>query len=306
MVAEKPNKKQQQKSEKARRAEFMSLLPAQYSLLSQDDQVKALIDRSVRSYLANPEGFSKDAFFIELDNLPYFQKFSKAAIADMDLQNRLPEVWEQQVTAEVDTLRDMAVQYGSEATDEELRELAVRKRRMGLNESQLRNAMATTVKAKEGIFAGQAGQIQRGLKNWARMNGVGLSDGLISTYVNRIQSGDTTEEDALADLRRTYVAGAYPAWADRIDQGMDIADIAAPYRSTMAKLLEVDEEAVDLNDPLLRTGLQGVGPDGKPRVVPLYEFEKQVRKDPRWDKTNNAYASYAKVGTDLLQMFGLR
>ena len=281
-------------------------LPAQYALLSQDPEVKKLIDDSVREYLRSPEGFSQRAFEIKLDNMPYFQGMSKAAIRDMDLQQRLPAVWEQEVNAELETLRDQAVQMGVRATDESLRDLVVRKRRTGMSESQLQNALSQMVTVQEGRLAGQAGQIQQGLKTWAQKNGIGLSDSLIQDYIRKIQAGDTTEADVLSDLRRTYMAGAYPAWADRIDAGMDIADIAAPYKSAMAKLLEVGEDEIDLNDQLLQRGLQGVGADGKPSVVPLYAFQKEIRKDPRWQKTDNAYATYASVADNILGMFGFR
>jgi hypothetical protein len=56
----------------------------------------------------------------------------------------------------------------------------------------------------------------------------------------------------------------------------------------------------------LQQAMQGVGPDGKPSVVPLYAFDKQIKKDDRWQYTENAMDTYAKVGTGLLQMFGLR
>lgn len=281
-------------------------LPAQYALLSQDENVKQVIDDAVREYLANPEGFSQRAFDIKLDNLDYFKKLSKAAIRDMDLEQRLPAVWQQEVDAEVESLRDMAVEMGATANDQALRDLVIRKRRTGMNESQLRNALASMVTVQQGRMAGQAGSLQQGLKSWAQRNGIGLSDNLIQDYVGRIQRGDATEQDVLADLRRTYMAGAYPAWADKIDAGYDIADIAAPYKAEMAKLLEIDESQFDMNDPLLQKGLQGVGPDGKPSVVPLYEFQRQVRQDPRWQKTDNAYATYSTVADDILKMFGFR
>jgi hypothetical protein len=40
--------------------------------------------------------------------------------------------------------------------------------------------------------------------------------------------------------------------------------------------------------------------------LPMYEFEKQIRQDPRWQKTNNAHESYARMAQDVLRMFGFR
>lgn len=263
-------------------------------------------DGKVNEYRSNPTGFSDEAFTIEFNQQPWAQKNKSSVIEDMNFEAQFPDLYRQQLDAEVEVLRDEAVQFGAAVTDDDLRELAKQKRRFGLNESQMRNSLSNLATVKGGALAGQAGSLQAGLKDWARRNGVALTDNSINNYVRRIQSGDTTEADVLQDLRRTYLAGAYPGWADRIEAGQDIADIAEPYRQTMARILELPEDQVDLNDSLLRRGLQSVGPDGKPRVMPLYEFEQEIRKDPRWEFTENAYDVYSRVGTNLLRTFGFR
>ena len=160
--------------------------------------------------------------------------------------------------------------------------------------------------ANEATIYGEASKTMNDLRSWAQANGVTLTDNSIRQYTQQVIKGDRTADDIKADLRRTYVAGSYPAWSERINAGEDIADIAAPYRQTMATLLEVNDGDINLNDNTLRSALQGVGADGKPAVVPIYEFEKQVRKDPRWQYTNNAQADYSRAAYDVLNMFGLR
>jgi hypothetical protein len=263
-------------------------------------------DGQVRKYIDNPTGWSADSFKLEMNSQPWRQKYNSKAIEDMDLEAQFPELYAEQLNADVEALRDEAVQFGADIAEDELRELAKQKRRFGLTDAQMRNTLTDLATAKSGDFRGATGELQRSLREWSRRNGLSLTDNLVSDYVRRIQRGDMTEADVLQDLRRTYMAGAYPAWSDRIDSGYDIADIAAPYRERMARLLEVDDTSIDFNDPLLQKGLQGVGADGKPSVVPLYEFERQVREDPRWQYTDNAYATYTDVGTQLLQMFGFR
>lgn len=160
--------------------------------------------------------------------------------------------------------------------------------------------------AEEATIYGEASKTMNDLRSWAQANGVTLTDNSIRQYTQQVIKGDRTADDIKADLRRTYVAGSYPAWSERINAGEDIADIAAPYRQTMANLLEVQDQDITLTDNTLRSALQGVGADGKPAVVPIYEFEKQVRKDPRWQYTNNAQADYSRAAYDVLSMFGLR
>ena len=153
---------------------------------------------------------------------------------------------------------------------------------------------------------GTAGDFRDDLMMWARRNGIALDNSAAAKYVANMTLGSQTLDSVKQDIRDTYLTGAYPAWSDRIKAGFDPSEIAAPYRAKMATLLEMDANDIDLNDTLLQRGMQGVGADGKPSVTPLYAFEKEVRQDPRWQYTDNAYETYTKVGTDLLKMFGFR
>ena len=153
---------------------------------------------------------------------------------------------------------------------------------------------------------GTAGDFRDSLTAWSQSNGIDLDSSAVAKYVANMTLGSQSLENVKQDIREAYLVGAYPAWADRIKAGFDPSEIAKPYRSKMANLLEVDIEDINLNDALLQRGMQGVGADGKPSVTPLYAFEKQIREDPRWQQTDNAYETYTRVGTDLLKMFGFR
>ncbi len=285
-----------------------------YALITQlekstDPDAQAMyvwLESKAQEYFRNPTGFSDKAYVTEFNSQPWAQKYKSTAIQDMDFEAQFPQLYADTLDADVSTLRDQAVQFGVQATDEELIDLAKQKRRFGMTQSQLIDTFAEMATAKSGTFTGGTGEVQRNLESWARKNGVSLTQNTIDNYVRRIRSGDTTEDDVLQELRRTYLSGSYPGWSDRIDNGEDIYDISAPYRQTMATLLELpDAEAIDFNDPVLKRGLQGLGPDGKPTQMPLYQFEQEVRKDPRWQKTNNAYEAYNRLGDRILSMFGL-
>jgi len=263
-------------------------------------------DQLTREYFDNPTGFNADAAVIRLNSQPWMQKYKSSAVEDMDFAAQYPELYEQDLSSRMETLRDQAVEYGATVTEDQLRDLAVQARRMNMNPSELNNALSNYVAFDSGNIQGSAGMAQRNIKAWALKNGLQLTDNMVNSYTKDIIAGNTTEEDVLQDLRNTYLVGSFPAWSDRIQAGMDPADIAAPYKQRMARLLEVDENEIDLNDQLLQQAMQGVGSDGKPSVVPLYAFDKQIKKDDRWQYTENAMDTYAKVGTGLLQMFGLR
>jgi len=228
------------------------------------------------------------------------------AQADID-RERFPQDWERSVADIRANLVELAQQYGIQISDEDLDNLALEARLAGWDRDQTRRSLEPFLQstlADEGDLMGTAGDTETELLNWVRLNGLDLSRQDLANYISNITLGRQTLADAQQDIRQTYLAGMYPAWADRIRAGDDPSNIFAPYRNSARNLLELD--TIDLNDPIMKRAAQYVGPDGKPGQLPLYEFESEIRKDPRWQYTDNAYESYTSVGTDLLRMFGLR
>ena len=204
-------------------------------------------------------------------------------------------------------IQQLAEQYGVTLPEEQVRAIAEDARRNNL--SQFEISVRVRPLLEQAIADGQdltgtTGDAETKLMQWASANGLQLSRESSSRYLSMIATGRQTLDDVKNDLRKTYLAGMYPAWAEKISQGLDPSVLFEPYRDTAKRLLEVDN--LDFNDPIMRRAAQYVGPDGKPGQLPLYEFEQEIRKDPRWQYTDNAYESYANVGTDLLRMFGLR
>jgi hypothetical protein len=66
----------------------------------------------------------------------------------------------------------------------------------------------------------------------------------------------------------------------------------------MASLLEVNPDSISLSDPLLRSAIQG------DKEMPIYDFQRQIRKDNRWQYTNNARSEASDVARTVLRDFG--
>lgn len=116
-----------------------------------------------------------------------------------------------------------------------------------------------------------------------------------------ILSGEDSAE-GFGIKMRAYAKAMYPGFANEIEGGMTVRDIAAPYIDRQAELLETSKTGIDLKDPLLNKALQARGADGAPAPMAIWQYEQQVRQDPRWAKTNNAKDSMAqflgKLGKD--------
>ncbi len=231
----------------------------------------------------------------------YAQQIETAIV---DAQPDLAADVERLVETNRQTVQSLADKYGIAVTPERVDELARETRRNGWTQPEIllnmRRDLDATLTA--GDTTGTAGDYQNALMMWASRNGLTLSKETAAKYVANMTLGSQSLDDVKADLRRTYLAGAYPAWSDKINQGYDPADIFEPYVADIRGLLEDDN--IGLSDPLMQQITQKVGADGKPVAVPLYEAKQMARQDPRWQKTDNAYATYANVAQNLLRTFG--
>ena len=151
-----------------------------------------------------------------------------------------------------------------------------------------------------GAYTGKAGTIMQDLAKTAMDNGLDLN----KTFSNKIQGWltDINKGEPIDNIKQQIREIAKIGMPDNvkkmIDNGYDLADIYAPYKSTMASVLELSPESINLSDPTLRAAITGQG------EVPLYDFERALRKDNRWQYTNQARSEVSNAAQRVLQDFG--
>jgi hypothetical protein len=153
------------------------------------------------------------------------------------------------------------------------------------------------------IPEGPAGKYFVTAKRLAAQNGVMLSDSAATAYANSIVSGKVSEDTVFSTIRES-AANAFPSMADKIKQGIDLKTLADPYIQSMSNILEVPDTAIDLFDPKIRGALSFTLPDGKVGTKSIYDFEKELRQDPRWQYTKNARQQASSIATTVLKDFG--
>jgi len=96
----------------------------------------------------------------------------------------------------------------------------------------------------------------------------------------------------------------YAAFADQIDAGQTVASIASPYVQSMARILELPSTEIDLNDPTIAQALQGFDAQNKPVAKPVWAFERELKQDERYFKTNAAVQDMTGLATEIARQFG--
>lgn len=93
-----------------------------------------------------------------------------------------------------------------------------------------------------------------------------------------------------------------------LDAGITLRSVAAPYINSVANLMEVSSDTIDLSatsgyGKMVSDALRGTDP-ANPQAISLAEFERQIKSNPNWGFTNNARDSVMSGVGGLLKMFG--
>lgn len=141
------------------------------------------------------------------------------------------------------------------------------------------------------------------LRSIAKQYGVNMGDNWYSSAGVNVMRGQDPER-YINDIKEQS-ASRYRAYADRIKAGDTLERIASPYINAYANLLEINPYDVDVFDNTIQQAL--LSTDEKGNNVPrnLFQFELDLKKDPRWLNTKNAQQTYSGLASKILGDFGL-
>jgi hypothetical protein len=94
----------------------------------------------------------------------------------------------------------------------------------------------------------------------------------------------------------------YQNISNLIDDDISVKDIASQYIYDMSQVLELNPQAINVNDPTIQAALLNNNNQG---TMSITEFNTMLRKDPRWGKTTNAKNTAASYALEILTSFGL-
>lgn len=187
---------------------------------------------------------------------------------------------------------------GSNLTDQQLEDYYIK----GIDDVTILDEALSGGKFEAGKTGGTQADSYNNLLSTATRNGVSMSMlpkvlgfDTIDEVVKELQTGASIED--FNQKIRNYAKVAMPEWAKKlIDQGQDVTDIVSPYRATIADVLELPYNSVDVTDKHIQSALAG--------NVSLTELRKQLRKDDRWQYTDSARSEVANATKQVLQDFG--
>jgi hypothetical protein len=159
-------------------------------------------------------------------------------------------------------------------------------------------------RATEG-YSGKALQDYQTIQASARANGFKVSDIIPGGFneqqvLEGLATGRLDINRLEQDARKLAAQGQPQYVRDLLGQGYNLDQVYAPYRTTMANLLELNADQIDLNDPTLRMAITDKGD------MNVYDFKKALKADNRWQYTENAKNEVSTAAFNVLRDFGFQ
>lgn len=259
------------------------------------------------------EGWTADRFRAAVQNSDWFRSNNEYARIAWAQESMGGADWDSRLQDARNAVRQAATAMGAQIDEQQLNALARRYVYEGWENSSRQQLMQQALSERisfvpddRGVVGmrGGAGNLSDQLRQIARANGVSFSDNWYLSAARSVASGLSTAQDWEREVRE-QAAGLFPVYRDKIQMGMNVYDLASPYIRTMAEELELDPNQITLNDPYVRQALSGMNDSGDFVPMNLWDFQKKLRQDPRWENTAKAQNEVTSVTGRVMQMFGL-
>lgn len=254
-----------------------------------------------------------------LQKTQWWAKNSDTAKQMITLQKQDPAQYAQQLKAAQAHVTQMAAGLGVTLTAAQASSQATVDLWQGLDDATVQSQLGALYKTAPTAGGGTAVSLNAQIKQLAASYGVPVTQSWIDGQVRSALSTGTGAEGATSALTQMAVS-VYPALAQQLQAGQTTEDIAQPYIAAMSQTLEVPETSITLQDQTIKKVLQGVPPAPTPAkagsaatpsaspagsatsasapataapaipptAVPLWQFQQQLKADPRWQQTDNA------------------
>jgi hypothetical protein len=259
-----------------------------------------------------------DNFNTRLQATNWYIKNGAQGLAAATVQKSQPRTWQDSMQNRSTAIQDEATKLGYKLDPATISNLAETSLYQAYDpiyfssadqQSALQAKITQAARAEKlALTSGQGLTNTQELKSYVQDMGGRFTDPQINDWVNNINDPTTkTDINTYKDIVKQDAMSRYSGFSKLIDSGVTVKQLATPYMNSMANILELDPTAIDYTkDPLITKALgTTVGPDGTSQAMPMWQYEQQLRQDPRWGYTNNARESVNGMAHQVLKDFGM-
>ncbi|MBW8732492.1 MAG: hypothetical protein JF622_16395 [Terrabacter sp.] len=270
-----------------------------YGFLNSNPELKKLFGSAV------DDGWTGEKFQAELRDTKWWKENSETMRQAKLLKSTDPATYQAQINAATIQVKQLAAEMGAPLTAATLKKAASDMIQYGMDEGQLRYALGQYVDfTKKGTMIGEAGMHEYTMRQYAAQMGVPVTDQALKNQAQLVVRKLATTQD-FEDQVKQQAVSAFPAYQQQIDAGETVQDLASPYVQMAAQELETPYQDFNIDDPLIKSAMNGLDQQGKPVGMSLTDFQTRLRNDPRWTGTKAAQDDVMSTGITVLKDMGL-
>jgi len=272
------------------------------AFLNHHPELKRLFNQAVQ------HTWTPERFVAELRDTRWFQHNSASVRQFMVNRATDPASWQADLNkTEAHIKNTWGSLFGVHLDGKLAQKWAVRAMKFGWSEEQINDHLVSTMNFRKLLrndtMGGTAAQTVNQMRALANDYGVDPSNKWFAGQTEAVLKGNETMDGVLNSLKER-AKNRYDAFADQLDSGKTMADIADPYMQSYARLLEQSPGRVKISDNLIQKALTR-RVDGKSHPLSVADFEDLVRKDPRWMHTQQANDQFEQTAYQALTNWGL-
>lgn len=275
------------------------------SMINSNKELKSLFNKAVAGQ------WDATLFTAKLKNTTWWKTTSDSARKFFLLKTGDPATYKQKYSDTMFKLNQIAVAvgYGNQITKDGkptsiLAKAIIYTMRDGWDDARAKAYFGSAVDLHAGHMWGDAGEAYDQLFALTYSNGLKFADSWFKNNIRQVLSGKTTLE-TLQGYIRNQAAAKYSAFADQIKAGQNALDLAQPYISSVANVLELPSTDIDLTNKWVNKAMTSKQVGSTTGIqYPIWQFENDLRNDPLWKQTNNARESMFSVAHKVAQDFG--
>jgi len=275
-------------------------------LLKSNKELKGLVSQALS------EGWDSTLFTAHLKNSNWWRTVPDQTRQFILLMSGDPATYKQKYSASMYKLNQLAVSvgFGNQIMKDgkptnALNRAIMYAMRDGWDDARIKAYFGGQVSMHGDQMWGEAGEAYDQLFQLTYNNGLTFAKTWFQSNIRSMMAGKTSLE-TLQGYIRNQAAAKYSSFADQIKAGQNAMDLAQPYISSVANILELPSTDIDLSNKWVSkamTAKQTGTASGT--QYPLWQFENDLRSDPLWKQTNNARESMFSVAHKVAQDFGL-
>jgi hypothetical protein len=268
-------------------------------VVGSDAELKALFKDAVAG------GWNEARFQAKLTSTKWYRTHGKAWADAETLKATRPKEYQEQLAKQTAAILSTARSMGITLSDADLKSMSDAAMHMAWTADQLVAKLSPRMTGDNGIVLDYGRQ----LRELAAQNNVGQSDQWFNSAAIAVARASAISPDAAkaayerfeTDIRG-HAASNYGLWADRIKSGENVEQLADAWLQQARRTLE--DDSITLKDPVVDKALRAMDDKGNPALSPLWKFQQDLRKDPRWMKTQNAQQTIAATADSVLKAWG--